>query len=98
MSDRSGFLDGVYDFTRSNFRTLKARWRDLAGASRSLVPSALAGDATERLREQMQDCLEGRGGEVSARARSAALGQAYLALPLAGRERFLRLLASEFDI
>jgi malonyl-CoA decarboxylase len=99
MSDRSGFLDGVYDFTRSNFRTLRARWRDLAGASRSLVPSALVGgDPTERLREQMQDCLEGRGGEISARARAAALGQTYLALPPAGRERFLRLLATEFDI
>src|SRR5579864_1127128 len=98
MNDRPGFLDGVYDFTLSNFRTLKARWRDLAGASRSLVPAALAGDPADRLREQMQDCLEGRGGEVSARARAAALGQTYLALPPDGRADFLRLLATEFDI
>ncbi len=41
----------------------------------------------------MQACLEGRGGEVTARARAAALGQAYLALDATGRERFLRLLA-----
>jgi malonyl-CoA decarboxylase len=98
MNDRTGFLDGVYDFTLTNFRTLKARWRDLAGASRGRAPSVLTGDAVGRLREQMQDCLEGRGGEVSARARAAALGQAYLALAPAGRERFLRLLATEFDI
>ncbi len=98
MNERTGFLDGVYDFTVTNLRTLKARWRDLAGASRGLVPSVLTGDAAERLREQMQDCLEGRGGEVSARARAAALGQSYLALLPAGRERFLRLLATEFDI
>src|SRR5215469_3357167 len=98
MTDRSGFLDGVYDFTLSNFRTLRARWRDLAGASRNLVPAVLAGDSTDKLREQMQDCLEARGGEVSARARAAALGQTYLAAPPAGRERFLRLLATEFDI
>ena len=62
MNERTGFLDGVYDFTVSNLRTLKARWRDLAGASRGLVPSVLTGDAVERLREQMQDSLEGRGG------------------------------------
>src|SRR5215469_17122902 len=98
MTDRSGFLDGVYDFTLSNFRTLRARWRDLAGASRNLVPAVLAGDSTDRLRRQMQDCLEARGGEVSARARAAALGQTYLAAPAEGRARFLRLLADEFDI
>jgi malonyl-CoA decarboxylase len=98
MTDRSGFLDGVYDFTLSNFRTLRARWRDLAGASRSLTAGTLTDGAAERLREQMQDCLEERGGEVSARARAAALGQTYLSLPPAGRERFLQLLANEFDI
>ncbi len=46
----------------------------------------------------MRDCLDARGGEVSARARAAALGQTYLALSAAGRERFLQLLANEFDI
>ncbi len=39
MTDRTGFLDGVYDFTRNNLRTLRARWRDLAGASRSAAPA-----------------------------------------------------------
>ncbi len=98
MSDRNGFLDGVYDFTRANLRTLKARWRDLAGASRGPAPASLTDGAAERLREQMQDCLEARGGEVSARARAAALGETYLALSSVGRERFLRLLATDFDI
>jgi malonyl-CoA decarboxylase len=98
MNDRTGFLDGVYDFTLTNLRSLRARWRDLAGGSRGLETGILTDGAAERLREQMQDCLEGRGGEVSARARAAALGQTYLALPPAGRERFLQLLASEFDI
>ncbi len=51
-----------------------------------------------RLRTQLRDCLEGKGGEVSARARAAALGRTYLALNDAGRERFLRVLATEFDI
>ena len=45
----------------------------------------------------MLDCLDGRGGEVTARAGAAELGRSYLALNAAGRERFLRLLAEEFD-
>jgi malonyl-CoA decarboxylase len=98
MTDRTGFLDGVYDFTRSNLRNLRARWRELAGAPRDAVPAVLTDDDVQQLREQMQDCLDARGGEVSARARAAALGQTYLALSAAGRERFLRLLATEFDI
>jgi malonyl-CoA decarboxylase len=45
----------------------------------------------------MLSCLDGRGGEVTARARAADLGRTYLALNSAGRERFLHLLATEFD-
>ncbi|HKT20953.1 MAG TPA: malonyl-CoA decarboxylase [Stellaceae bacterium] len=98
MTDRSGFLDGVYDFTRNNLRTLRARWRELAGAARSAAPAILTDDAADRLREQMQECLDAKGGEVSARARAAGLGQSYLALSTPGRERFLRILATDFDI
>ncbi len=46
----------------------------------------------------MLECLEGRGGEVSARARAAELGRLYLSLSAEGRKRFLGLLATEFDI
>ena len=46
----------------------------------------------------MRSCLEPRGGEVSARARAAALGQAYLVLNGTGRERFLKVLAERFDV
>src|ERR1700722_15741907 len=97
MSDRNGFLDGVYDFTLSNLRTLKARWRDFAGDN-IFLPTILSDGEADHLRRQMQDCLEARGGEVSARARAAGLGQTYIALPPEGRARFLNLLANEFDI
>jgi len=97
MSDRTGFLDGVYDFTLNNLRTLKARWRGFAG-DRAIVPTLLSDSDADRLRRQMQDCLEARGGEVSARGRAAALGESYLSLPPEGRARFLHLLANEFDI
>ena len=45
----------------------------------------------------MVDCLDGNVGGVTARARAAELGRSYLSLNEAGRERFMRLLAEEFD-
>lgn len=49
-----------------------------------------------RIREQLTECAERVGGEVSARARAARLGETYLKLGDAGRREFLRLLAVEF--
>ncbi len=73
-------------------------WRDVADTMTGTVDAALSGDGdVKRLRDQMQACLEARGGEVSARARAAALGHTYLGLDSLGRERFLRLLAGGFD-
>src|SRR5205085_1684830 len=100
MSDRApaGFLDGVFDRTLAN---LRGAWREIALSARGVLSGAprpdLPEDDVARLRQQMLSCLDGRGGEVTARARAAELGRTYLALNLGGRERFLRLLASEFD-
>jgi malonyl-CoA decarboxylase len=100
MSDRApaGFLDGVVDRTLAN---LRSAWREIALSARGVLSGAprpdLPEDDVARLRQQMLSCLDGRGGEVTSRARAAELGRTYLALNEAGRERFLRLLASEFD-
>ena len=64
----------------------------LSGAPRPDLP----GDDLAKMRQQMLDCLEAKGGEVSARARAAELGRSYLALNAIGRHRFLTLLAEEF--
>ena len=55
-------------------------------------PDLPAEDA-ERIRPRMAICLEGRGEEVSARARAADLGRIYLALNPGGRKIFLEMLA-----
>ena len=65
-----------------------------SGGYRSDLPDE---DAT-RLARQIAQCLEGRGGEVSARARAAELGQVYLALDKVGRARFLGILARNHGI
>jgi malonyl-CoA decarboxylase len=60
-------------------------WRDMA-----------AGVEDVSIAAQMRACLNGRGGEVSARNRAAKLAETYQGLDVAGRTEFLRTLAS-FD-
>ena len=60
------------------------------------MASSVSGDVDETLEAQMQACLAGRGGEVSARNRAAKLAQTYLTQDEAGRTEFLRTLAG-FD-
>ena len=82
----------------SFFNRLLGRWRDIAGSSTGEPSVDLAGEGDiERLHEQMQACLDAKGGEVSARVRAAGLGRSYLGLDDTGRERFLKILAEEFD-
>lgn len=93
--EKLGFLDRT-------LRNLKRGWEAIAGSSydapaASSRPDLPDGDV-EPLKDQMRACLETRGGEVSARARAAALGHVYLALDMTGRQRFLRILAEDFDV
>ncbi|MDA1089217.1 MAG: malonyl-CoA decarboxylase [Proteobacteria bacterium] len=90
---------GIFDRT---LRNLKSAWRGIAGSSYDATQAGSRPDLPDadigKLKEQMRACLETRGGEVSARGRAAALGHVYLALDKTGRERFLSVLANEFDI
>jgi len=89
-------------FLRPALRRLRRRWQIIAGAEYDVEAASLSPDLPDedaaRVLRQMHACLEAHGGEVSARARAAALGRAYLALDDTGRQRFLRALASEFDV
>ena len=69
-------------------RRISAVWREMA--------AGVVGEDAPDLAAQMQACLDGRGGEVSSRARAAALAEAYQRQDEAGRLAFLRLLAG-FD-
>ena len=89
---------GILDRTLRRFRRA---WR-LGASGSSLLKDGVApelpdGDA-DRLRRQINDCLEARGGQVSARARAADLGETYLVLNAEGRRRFLEILAREYDV
>jgi len=92
---KTGFLDRA-------LRNLRGAWDKIARGQGDFSSANLSPELNDedraRLIEQMVACLEGVGGEVSARGRAAALGHAYLALNEAGRKRFLTVLAEEFDV
>jgi malonyl-CoA decarboxylase len=78
---------------------IRGAWRDITvSISGNVKPDLSSTSDIDHLREQMQSCLEARGGEVSARSRAATLGHTYLGLDRKGRERFLKVLAEDFGI
>jgi len=84
-----------------NLGGLGSMWRDIsdkvssADSLSSLNPDLPEEDA-RKIREGMDACLDARGGEVSARARAATLGRAYLSLNATGRARFMEILARDY--
>ncbi|HUW38009.1 MAG TPA: malonyl-CoA decarboxylase [Rhodocyclaceae bacterium] len=72
------------------------RMRELVGAKPRGAGVQLTVRQLQQLRQQLQECADGLGGEVSARQRAARLGASYLRLDDAGRREFLRLIALEF--
>ena len=50
----------------------------------------------EKIRAQLHECAEDRGGEISTRQRAARLAEAYLRLDDSGRKTVLRMIALEF--
>ena len=86
---------------KSPLSRLNRAWREIAqGTARSLGLTTLAAASGDRqsLEALMRECLEARGGEISARMRAAELGQTYLELDEEGKAVFLDLLASNFAI
>ncbi len=76
---------------------LRDAWRGISGGDASLGRDGILGPKDrDRLLALFRDCLEERGGEVTARARAASLGRLYLGLNEEGRLAFLQALASDF--
>ncbi|MEQ8356791.1 MAG: malonyl-CoA decarboxylase [Kiloniellaceae bacterium] len=88
------------NFVERTLSNIATGWRDIAqSAARTVgLSKAPASARPASLIRLMKDCLEARGGEVSARMRAAALGQLYLEMDAEGRERFLTVLAREFAV
>jgi malonyl-CoA decarboxylase len=84
-------------FLMRTWESVRTAWRELSGAETPLAGKTdLGRRERDDLQRRMSACLNGRGGEVSARQRAAGLGQIYLDLGRAGRLEFLRVLAANF--
>jgi malonyl-CoA decarboxylase len=70
----------------------------LSGRAATPLRPDLPRDDAAKLRRLMLEWLEGRGGEVSARARAAELGYLYQGLSRKGRRRYLKLLGEALDL
>lgn len=84
------------NFVTRNLRRLRNTWQRIGGvtASGDTDIGGLAKAQLDELRDQMTACIAQAGGEVSARAQAATLGQTYLGLDRSGRREFLELMAS----
>jgi malonyl-CoA decarboxylase len=89
-------------FRRRTVTSLLRTWREVKGTARQAMGAeirpSLPKEDVEHLQRHMALCLDSPGGEVSARANTAELGMTYLGLNEEGRARFLKILATDFDI
>ncbi|MDJ0685897.1 MAG: malonyl-CoA decarboxylase [Alphaproteobacteria bacterium] len=89
--------DQSESFWHRTLRGARRVWSDWAGSLEAdLVGPTLSEADAEILLRHMRDCIAGEGGEVSARARAARLGEIYWGLDDQGRRRFLTLIVENF--
>jgi malonyl-CoA decarboxylase len=81
---------------------LRNAFVETARGAREVVGAPLRPDLPDddipRLKNRIDACLEGKGGDTAQRARAAELGQAYLSLSPAGRKKFLLTLAHDYGL
>ena len=95
MPNESRFLDRTWGQLRHVWNRVTGNDNEQSSVH---FQENLPNEDLPRLRKQIQVCLEMRGGEVSARAETAILGRSYLELNEEGRSRFLKVLATDFDV
>ncbi|WP_419904595.1 malonyl-CoA decarboxylase [Kiloniella sp.] len=84
----------------SGLSQISGSWRDIAQtAARTLGLGKLVhSDTSQNAMKQLMDgCINGPGGDVSQRMRTADLGRTYLDLNTQGRQGFLTCLAQDFS-
>ncbi|MEK9661725.1 MAG: malonyl-CoA decarboxylase [Alphaproteobacteria bacterium] len=84
--------------TRDILRRALANVVSVASRRHASLRPDLPDDDLERLRAQIDECLEASGGEVLARANAANLGRTYLGLNTEGRKRFFSLLVNDYGV
>jgi malonyl-CoA decarboxylase len=83
-------------------RRLNKAWSEISssllGRDEFAFSPDLTDDDLETLQQLIERTLKAPTGEVSARALAAHIGESYIRLDAGGRERFLRLIATGFEV
>lgn len=91
----------IMGFSRRTIEELKRAWNEFLGHTRRMLTGKITPDLTGGDRAYLKDavvrCLMARGGEISCRRQAADLAMTYMNLNQAGREKFLNMLATEFQ-
>jgi malonyl-CoA decarboxylase len=80
---------------------LKA-WEKIKGVTRRVVTGKISPDLSggdeERIKKKISKCINAKGNPFYGRSRAVELGKIYLNLSTKGREKFMIILAREFDV
>jgi len=102
MNEPAHKKSGLSHLRRRTVVSLLRTWREVKGTARHAIGAEvrpnLPKEDIEHLHKQMQLCYDSPGGEITERAHTAELGRTYLSLNEAGQARFLKTLASDFDL
>jgi malonyl-CoA decarboxylase len=89
-------------FAKRAIESVVAAWNELEGVARGAlgadIRASLPKEDVPTLLKLMRECVESKGGDVSARNHTVELGEVYARLNEAGKSKFLSLLATEFDL
>ncbi|MEJ2470535.1 MAG: malonyl-CoA decarboxylase [Desulfuromonadales bacterium] len=87
---------------RFGWEQIRRAWDGVLGTTDNIKRPRVSADLppadADKVKQLMDACLAGRGGEVSARQRAAILGELYLTLDETGRKHFLETLVDNFHV
>ena len=93
---------GLTHLRRRTVIGLLRAWQEVKGTARYVIGAEVRPDLPkediEHLQKQMQLCFDSPGGEITERAHTVELGTTYLSLNEAGRIKFLKVLAEDFNL
>ena len=94
-SSRTTFID-------KTIANLWRAWDELASSTVKYISGKprpdLPQDDLDKVMVEVNNCIKGKSDEASLRARAAEIGKIYLELNQDGRSKFLRALATSFDV
>jgi malonyl-CoA decarboxylase len=89
-------------FINRTLKRVRNRWSEIGSNPKEKddlhISPGLTDKELKEIAKLIDQSLTARGGEVSARSIAARIGRAYMTLNNSGKEKFFRLLATQYDV